>query len=239
MTLKLLVACLATLSAAPLVAAPPNILMILVDDLGYGDLSSFGATDLQTPHIDNLMSTGMRLNNFYANCPVCSPTRASLLTGRYPELVGVPGVIRTYPQDNWGYLDPSAILLPQMLKRRGYHTAMVGKWHLGLESPNLPTDRGFDVLRGFLGDMMDDYYEHRRHNINYMRHNTAEIDPPGHATDLFTQWACEYLTQRQGQDTPFFLYLAYNAPHTPIQPPPDWLKKCRHETSVATPSGPS
>jgi arylsulfatase A-like enzyme len=221
----LLLCAILFLSPASGLAAKPNILMILADDLGYGDLSSYGATDLQSPNIDGLVKSGLRMDNFYANCPVCSPTRASLLTGRHPELVGVPGVVRTDPQDNWGFLDPAAIMLPQMLKQAGYHTAIVGKWHLGLHPPNVPNERGFDVLRGFLGDMMDDYYKHRRHGINYMRHNGQEIDPPGHATDLFSQWACEYVENRKNQKEPFFLYLAYNAPHTPIQPPADWLAK--------------
>jgi arylsulfatase A-like enzyme len=203
----------------------PNVLVILVDDLGYGDLSSYGATDLKSPHIDKLVAGGMRCENFYANCPVCSPTRAALLTGRYPDLVGVPGVIRTHITDNWGYLFPQAILLPQVLKRAGYHTALVGKWHLGLASPNTPNERGFDHFHGFLGDMMDDYYNHRRHGFNYMRLNEKEIDPEGHATDLFTQWAVDYLRERAGTKQPFFLYLAYNAPHAPIQPPAEWLQR--------------
>jgi len=219
------IACLLSLTAAGTNAARPNIVMIFVDDLGYGDLSSYGAQDLKSPHIDKLVSRGMRFDNFYANCPVCSPTRASLLTGRYPELVGVPGVIRTHAADNWGFLDPQVTLLPQVLKDAGYDTAMVGKWHLGLRAPNLPNQRGFDHFHGFLGDMMDDYYDHRRHGIKYMRLNEQEIDPPGHATDLFTSWACEYLKSRQDNVKPFFLYLAYNAPHTPIQPPEDWLDK--------------
>ena len=138
----------------------PNILVILVDDLGYGDLSSYGAKDLQTPNIDSLMDAGVRFDQFYANCPVCSPTRAALLSGRYPDLVGVPGVIRTHPADSWGYLDPKAKMLPEQLKSAGYHNALIGKWHLGLESPNTPTERGFDFFHGFLGDMMDDYYNH-------------------------------------------------------------------------------
>jgi arylsulfatase A-like enzyme len=171
------------------------------------------------------MTRGLRFDNFYANCPVCSPTRASLLTGRYPELVGVPGVIRTHANDNWGYLSPSAILLPEVLREAGYHTAIVGKWHLGLDGPSRPNERGFDFFHGFLGDMMDDYYHHRRHNINYMRKNEQQIDPEGHATDLFTQWSCDYLRSRQSQSAPFFLYLAFNAPHTPIQPPAAWLAK--------------
>jgi len=203
----------------------PNIVVILVDDLGYGDLSSYGAKDLKTPHIDNLAAAGMRFDNFYANCPVCSPTRASLLTGRYPDLVGVPGVVRTHLTNNWGYLAPQAVLLPKLLKRAGYHTAIVGKWHLGLESPNTPNERGFDHFHGFLGDMMDDYYNHRRHGINYIRLNDKEIDPKGHATELFSQWAVDYIKERSRSKQPFFLYLAYNAPHTPIQPPKDWLDR--------------
>jgi len=201
----------------------PNILMILADDLGYGDLSSYGATDLQTPNIDKLVASGIRFDKFYANCPVCSPTRAALLTGRYPDLVGVPGVIRTHVANNWGYLDPRAVLLPQLLKKAGYHTAIVGKWHLGLSSPNKPNERGFDHFHGFLGDMMDDYYSHRRHGFNYMRLDEKDIDPEGHATDLFTQWSIDYIGQRAKSKQPFFLYLAYNAPHAPIQPPEDWL----------------
>ena len=206
-------------------AAKPNIVLILVDDLGYGDLGSYGAKDLKTPGVDSLVDRGMRFNNFYANCPVCSPTRASVLTGRYPELVGVPGVVRTHANDNWGYLDPSAKLLSTVLKNGGYDTAIVGKWHLGLSSPNTPNERGFDFLHGFLGDMMDNYMSHRRHGINYMRKDSATIDPKGHATDLFSDWACDYVRSREGNEKPFFLYLAYNAPHGPIQPPDDWLQK--------------
>jgi arylsulfatase A-like enzyme len=210
-----------------LVDDPPNIVLIMADDLGYGDLSSYGATDLQTPHIDSLVAAGMRFEQFYANSSVCSPTRASLLTGRYPDVAGVPGVIRTHARNSWGYLSQEEVLLPRMLARAGYHTGMVGKWHLGLEPPNTPTERGFDYFKGFLGDMMDDYYTHRRHGINYMRRNGHVIDPEGHATTLFTDWATNYINGRSTSSAPFFLYLAYNAPHSPIQPPDAWLKKVK------------
>lgn len=203
----------------------PNIVVILADDLGYGDLTSYGASDLQTPHIDGLMSSGMRFTHFYANSPVCSPTRAALMSGRFPDLVGVPGVIRTHARNSWGYLSADAVLLPEMLKRAGYHTAIIGKWHLGLDPDSRPHERGFDHFHGFLGDMMDDYYTHRRHGINYMRLNDEVIDPEGHATDLFTQWAVDYIRERAESEAPFFLYLAYNAPHTPIQPPEEWIAK--------------
>ncbi|MDA0285291.1 MAG: sulfatase-like hydrolase/transferase [Planctomycetota bacterium] len=211
----------------------PNIVMILVDDLGYGDLRYMGAPDLKSPSLDTLAARGIKFSNFYANCPVCSPTRAALLTGRYQALVGVPGVVRTHAENNWGYLSESATLLPLVLKPAGYHTASIGKWHLGLDSPNTPMDRGFDHLHGFLGDMMDDYYNHRRHGINYMYHDRTEIDPKGHATDLFTQWAIDYVTSREA-DQPYFMYLAYNAPHTPIQPPPEWIAKVKARESGIT-----
>jgi len=204
----------------------PNILVILLDDLGYGDLGCYGAPDLRTPNIDRLVGEGMKFTNAYSNCPVCSPTRAALLTGRYPELVGVPGVIRTHRHNSWGNLIENCTLLPRVLKRAGYETAIVGKWHLGLVPPDTPLDRGFDFFHGFLGDMMDDYYTHRRHGINYMRLGRKEIDPKGHATDLFTEWSCEFIKKR-GRKGPFFLYLAYNAPHVPVQPPREWLRKVR------------
>jgi len=203
----------------------PNILCIMVDDLGFGDLSCQGATDLRTPHIDQLAERGMRMTQFYANCTVCSPSRASLLTGRYPDMVGVPGVIRQFEDNSWGYLDPSAVLIPEPLKQRGYHTAIIGKWHLGFEAPNTPNDRGFDYFKGFLGDMMDDYWTHLRGGVNWMRLNQEIIDPEGHATNLFTDWTLEYLKDRAADKQPFFLYLAYNAPHFPIQPPDEFLAR--------------
>lgn len=214
----------------------PNIIVIMADDLGRGDYSAFGTRDLRTPAIDRLCQEGMTFHNFRANSCVCSPTRAALLTGCFPDRVGVPGVIRHVPEDSWGWLSPRAVLLPQTLKPAGYDSMMVGKWHLGLASPNTPTERGFDGFHGFLGDMMDDYLNHRRGGHNFMRHNQEVIDPVGHATDLFSQWACDYVDERARlsanggtvkQSRPFFLYLAYNAPHDPIQPPREWVDKVR------------
>jgi len=204
---------------------PTNILCILVDDLGYGDLSCQGAEDMHTPHIDQLASQGMSFTQFYANCTVCSPSRASLLTGRYPDMVGVPGVIRQFEDNSWGYLSEEATLIPELLNKQGYHTAMIGKWHLGFESPNTPNDRGFDFFKGFLGDMMDDYWTHLRGGVNWMRHNHEEIIPKGHATNLFTDWTLDYLKERERDRKTFFLYLAYNAPHFPIQPPDEFLAR--------------
>lgn len=203
----------------------PNVLLIMVDDLGYGDLSCYGGTDIKTPHLDKLMSEGMRFNEFYANCCVCSPSRAALLSGRYPEFVGMPGVVRSKDRNNWGYLNPDSVMLPKLFQKKGYHTTLIGKWHLGLRKENRPNQRGFDEFHGWLGDMMDDYWKHRRHGINYMRKNEETIDPAGHATDLFTQWSIAALQQRAKSKQPWFQYLAYNAPHSPIHPPKDWLAK--------------
>lgn len=206
----------------------PNILLILVDDLGYGDLScQMQNSDVQTPHIDKLLNEGIRFTNFHANCTVSSPSRAALLTGRYPDIVGVPGVIRQHAENSWGYLSKEAILLPQILKQQGYHTSIIGKWHLGLETPNTPNERGFDYSHGLLDGMMDDYYTHLRHDVNYMRKNGNVITPKGHATELFSDWAIQYVTKRKDERPPFFLYLAYNAPHTPIQPPTEWVDKVK------------
>jgi arylsulfatase A-like enzyme len=114
-----------------------------------------------------------------------------------------------------------------MLKKRNYNTAIVGKWNLGLESPNTPNEKGFDLFHGFLDDMMDDYYSHLRHGSNYMRKNQDVASPKGHATDIFTNWAVDFIQNQQKETNPFFLYLAYNAPHTPIQPKEEWLEKIR------------
>lgn len=205
----------------------PNILLIFTDDQGYHDVSYYGTKDIRTPNIDKITASGMRFDYFYTNSPVCAPTRASLLSGRYPDYVGVPGLIRSHPEDNWGYLDPKTVLLPAMLKKAGYRTAHIGKWNLGLEHPNLPNDHGFDLFHGWLEDMMDDYWAHRRFGENYMRLNDKTIDPEGHATDLFTQWSVDYVKQQAKNREPFFLYLAYNAPHFPVQPPEDWLQKVK------------
>ena len=221
-TLSLLLAPCAAIASEK--TEQPNILMIMVDDLGWGDLSINGGKDIRTPNIDKLFQEGTAFTNHYSNSTVCSPTRASFLTGLYPDMAGVPGVIRTNYRNSWGYLSEDATTLPNLLKMAGYNTAIIGKWHLGLEAPNLPNMRGFDYFKGFLGDMMDDYYNHLRHGINYMWLNNHEIRPEGHATDLFTDWTVDYFHQQKDSSTPFFVFLSYNAPHFPIQPPEEWYQ---------------
>jgi len=221
----LLVACLLALpSLADENQRKPNLILILADDLGYGDVGFLGSPEVLTPHLDRLALEGLSMTRMRANCTVCSPTRAALLTGVYADRAGVPGVIRTHADNSWGFLDPDRSTLPDRLGKLGYRTAIVGKWHLGLTSPNLPNQRGFDHFHGFLGDMMDDYVTHLRHGQNYMRLNEQTITPAGHATDLFTDWAIDFVRDAsESEDDPFFLYLAYNAPHFPIQPPAEYL----------------
>ena len=215
--------------------ARPNLIIILTDDLGYGDVSHNGAEDLSTPNIDSLANDGMRFSQMRANCTVCSPTRAALMTGLFPDRAGVPGVIRTQPESSFGYLRTDVPTLADEMSRLGYHTSAIGKWHLGLESPNVPNERGFAHFHGFLGDMMDDYFTHLRHGNNYMRRDGQIIEPEGHATELFTDWAIEVVGERSRTDEPFFLYLAYNAPHFPIQPPPEFLDTVRRRMPDADP----
>lgn len=216
-------------------ATLPNVLLILADDHGWGDVSMHGGPHIRTPNMDRIAKSGIRFSNFYANSSVCSPSRAALMTGRFPDRVGVPGVIRTHANNSWGYFRQDAVTLPSMLKQKDYHTALIGKWHLGLEAENHPCRRGFDHFHGFLGDMMDDYYTHLRHAHNYMRRELETIDPRGHATDLFTDWAVEFVKAHRHSSQPFFLYLAYNAPHTPIQPPQAWIDRVRDREPDASP----
>ncbi len=234
MNMKTIVACLFFfgisvrffVGGAAAAAARPNIVVILADDLGIGDMSAYRpGADVQTPHLDRLAAEGMRFSRMRANATVCSPTRAALMSGRYADRVGVPGLIRTDPANTWGYFDPNVPTIANHLRAAGYHTAIIGKWNLGLTAPGTPNDRGFDFFHGFLDDMMDSYTTHRRQGHNYMRRDREVVDPVGHATDIFTVWACDYLRERAAAKSPFFLYLAYNAPHFPMEPPAEWLAR--------------
>ncbi|WP_281616006.1 sulfatase-like hydrolase/transferase [Flammeovirga sp. SubArs3] len=200
----------------------PNFLIIVADDLGYGDLSCYGAKDIKTPNIDQLASEGALFTNFHTTSSVCSPSRASMYTGKYPDLVGVPGVVRVNQSNSFGFFAPKAKTIMNVFKEQSdYTTALIGKWHLGHASPNLPNERGFDFFQGWLVGMTD-YYKHVRYNENWMRKNDQKIEPEGHCTDLFTDWTLEYLDQN---DQPFCLFLTYTAPHSPLQPPAEYYEK--------------
>ena len=205
-------------------AQSPNIIFILADDLGYGDISAFNPeSKISTPNIDNLTQDGITFTDAHSSSALSTPSRYSILTGRYPWRTKLKeGVLDGYSP---AMITPDRRTIAQMLSENGYNTACIGKWHLGWKSPNLPNERGFEHFHGFLADMMDDYYTHQRQGGNYMYLNDKEITPKGHATELFTSWSVDYIKKEAKEKNPFFLYLAYNAPHSPLQPPVEWVNK--------------
>lgn len=186
------IACLILGMQALLSSEKPNFIVIYTDDQGYGDTSMYGKTGVQTPHMDRIAKEGMLFTKMRANCTVCTPSRAALITGIYADRAGAPGVIRNERSRSWGYLNPKTPTIADELNKLGYHTALIGKWHLGLQEPNTPNGRGFDFFHGFLGDMMNDYYHHKRGGVNWLRKNKEVIEGNGiHATDLFT--SCKFV----------------------------------------------
>jgi arylsulfatase A-like enzyme len=202
-------------AAEPSAPKKPNILVIVADDLGYADLGCFGSRDVRTPHLDRLAAEGTRLTDFYASAPVCSPTRASLITGRYPQRAGFEWVIR-YNEKGRG-LPADGASLPRLLKGAGYTTGLVGKWHLGYRPAFGPNAHGFDDFFGFLAADLD-YYAHTDANGDPGLYEDGKlVEREGYLTDLITDRAVAFL--KKNARGPFFLEVAYNAPHWPFQPP--------------------
>ncbi len=198
--------------AAP--APPPNIVLILVDDLGYGDLSCYGS-QIQTPNLDRMAQEGVQFQNFYSASPICSPSRASVLTGRYGVRCGVPTVLQ--PADTGG-LAASEVTIAQMLKPAGYKTMCVGKWHLGRLPQYLPTTRGFDEYFGipYSNDMTP----------SILMHNSDIIESPVDLSNLtrrYTEQAVSFIQKSSG--SPFFLYMPHTFPHIPLVASPAFAGK--------------
>lgn len=214
-SITLLASC-ALLSVASLAANfRPNVLIILADDLGYADVGFTGGKDIQTPHIDKLAASGARLEQFYVQ-PLCSPTRASLMTGRYPMRYGMQaGVIK--PWEKRG-LSLNERMLPAALKEAGYTTAIVGKWHLGChEKAYLPTARGFDHQYGHYCGALD-YFTHERDGGFDWHRDDKVCRDEGYSTHLVGREAARLLRE-QPAGKPFFLYVPFNAVHSPHQVP--------------------
>jgi arylsulfatase A-like enzyme len=213
---SLVLAVIVTISMANnLAAAPPNIVFILADDLGYGDLSCHGSKDIRTPHIDALARQGVRLTDAYSAACVCTPTRAALLTGRYPQHFGFDWVIR-YTEKDRG-LPATPPTLAKQLQSAGYATAIFGKWHLGYKSEFQPRAHGFDRFFGFLSADLDFYSHKDALGDPGLYENDALATVPGYLTDLITDRAVAFVKARR--DQPFFLFVSYNAPHWPFQVP--------------------
>jgi len=204
----------------------PNVVLFYADDLGIGDLGCYGCKDIKTPHLDALAASGARLTNYYSAAPVCSPSRAALLTGLSPQRAGVPTNVRA-GKDVVG-LPGDRATLAEILKAQGYATAHFGKWHLGTAPESLPTGQGFD-----------EYFGHHYGCISYTTHifswdqklgpvhdlwrNGKEVHEDGqYMTDLITREALRFIAEKKGG--PFFLYVPCNAPHYPMDAPEKWMK---------------
>ena len=210
----------------------PNFVVFMTDDQGYGDLSCMGNTDFRTPNIDAVAEQGARFTNWYSGSPVCSPSRASLLTGRYPGNAGVRAILAGHRKATG--LTPQAPTIAAAVKELGYQTAIVGKWHLGLQEQSRPNQNGFDYFYGFMAGCID-YYSH----IFYWSMADGKTDPTHdlwendhefynngkYFTEMVTDKAVEKIRQMNREEEPFFLYVAYNAPHYPMHAPRKYLDR--------------
>ena len=210
----------------------PNIIVIMTDDQGYADLSCMGSTDFATPHLDALASRGARFTCMYSNSPVCSPSRASLLTGRYPGNAGVRSILAGHRRASG--LMPDTPTLATTLKKLGYDTACVGKWHLGLAPECRPTANGFDSFYGFMSGCID-YYSHIFYwdkstcPIHDLWENNTETHANGtYFTELVSERAVAHIREKARSEKPFMLYLGYNAPHYPMHAPQKYLDRFAH-----------
>lgn len=208
-------AALVVLAAPAAAQTRPNIVVIVMDDVGYGDYGSYGAPDIRTPNVDRLAREGARFTDFYA-APTCTPTRAALITGRYQQRVALEFPIGSPPGGGRG-LTADGRSLPQLLKNNGYATGLVGKWHLGYRAEQHPNAHGFDYFFGFLSGLVD-YYHHTDQNGNSdLYENTMPVQVDGYMTDLITERSVKFIDEQAGR--PFFLEVAYNAAHWPFQVP--------------------
>jgi len=204
-------------SQVPSPAGRPNVVLIITDDVGYGDIGSYGAPDIKTPNIDGLARGGVRLTDFYANATLCSPTRAGLVTGRYQQRFAIEAALGGVSTAEEQGLPASGRSLPQLLKTSGYATALVGKWHLGYKPEFSPNAHGYDYFFGFKSGYID-YYQHTDGaGLPDLFENAAPVQQAGYMTDLITTKTVRFIEQNAGK--PLFAEVAYNAGHWPYQVP--------------------
>ena len=211
----------------------PNFIVFYTDDQGIGDLGCYGATDLKTPHLDRLAGRGVRFTSWYSNSPVCSPSRAALMTGLFPHRTGIRNFLPGRANRDVPGLRSNEVTLPGMLKQAGYRTAAVGKWHLGSAPASRPLAQGFEQFFGFYSGWIDNY-SHRYYQMtaggpqeiyhDLWRNETEAWEEPVYHTELFTREAKAFI-QKQSSAQPFFLYVAYGAPHYPMIAPKKYLER--------------
>ena len=205
----------------------PNIIVIVADDLGWNDIGYHGS-EIKTPAIDKMVQGGMELDRFYVHS-VCSPTRASLLTGRYPSRYGILSPLGDEP-----VFPAGTVTIAELLKNNGYETAISGKWHLGTVPEARPMKLGFDSSYGYLRGQIDPYTHLYKNGNKTWHRNDILVDEDGHATDLITDEAIRFIEKSQGNKKPFFLYVAYSVPHYPLDEPGHWIDM--YEESIANES---
>ena len=232
--LPLLFALLAFFCGHSSAVEKPNILILVSDDQGYADVGFNGGKDVPTPHLDKLAASGVRCTSGYVTYPVCSPSRAGLLTGRYQARFGHENNPVYDPLDANEGLPLTEKLLPQFLKPAGYTTAWLGKWHLGSSPAHAPWQRGFDETYGFIGGghrFLGWQPNGRQYTLPLTRNGAATQDVPPHLTTALGDEAAAFI--RRGKEKPWMLYLAFNAPHTPHEPTPERVAKFQHITNPA------
>jgi arylsulfatase A len=205
----------------------PNVILIVTDDHGYGDVGAYGGKDIKTPNMDKIAESGIRFTQFYATSAVCSPSRSSLMTGKTPQRAGVPSNAAHPPKGKKiPGLKPEQVTVAEIMKSAGYRTAQIGKWHLGFEKGRRPTDQGFDYSFGHRSGAIDNYSHFvywngpNRHDL---QRNNVEIHRAGEFfPDLMVEEAVKFIDQKN--DKPFFMYFAMNTPHYPYQGDAKWLK---------------
>lgn len=209
--------------------AKPNVILIMADDQGSVDLGCYGAKDLVTPNTDALAQRGVRFTQFYSAAPVCSPSRAGTLTGRYPVRAGVPGNVASQ-RGGRGAMPPSEVTMAEMFKAAGYATAHIGKWHLGYTPETMPNAQGFDHSFGHMGGCIDNYshfFYWNGPNIHDLHRNGVEVHHDGeYFPDLMLREASQFM--ERSRDRPFFIYYAMNTPHYPYQGDAKWLERFKH-----------
>lgn len=230
-------------------AAKPNVVIIMGDDLGICDVSLYGCKDIPTPNIDSIAAKGVKFTNGYVSAPVCSPSRAGLMTGRYQHRFGFEfnaGPLQRAVNDKEMGLPLTEITLAQAMKKAGYATGMVGKWHLGMQSKFHPTQRGFDEYFGFLFGA-NNYFDPKgpeavtaeaggnegnqawpRNPLNPVYRNQTPIEENDYLTEAFAREAVAYIERHKSE--PFFLYAPFNAPHTPLQATRKYADRFKHIT---------
>lgn len=217
-----------TLQAESLKNTKPNIIIVITDDQGMGDLACMGNKVVKTPHIDQFFEKSTRFNEFHVS-PTCAPTRAALMSGRYPFNVGVTHTILQRER-----MDPSVFTLPQALKTAGYATGIFGKWHLGDGEEYLPGNRGFDEAlthgAGGIGQVRFGDFEQNAENLyfdNILLHNDTIVKTKGYCTDIFFQSSLAWIKQQEDANKPYFAYISLNAPHAPLVAPVKYTQRFR------------